>query len=99
MSDPSRRGDLEALRDMIQEIDDLISTIDSIPEDRAKRFGELSRTALALADDLIAHPPGGPAALGSRGGKATLAKGGSGYFSKIAAMRKTKGGGRPKKNP
>ena len=49
---------------------------------------------MALSDTLLAVRPA--AVLGAKGGKAT-AKRGPEYFRKIAAMRKTRAGGRPRK--
>jgi hypothetical protein len=48
-----------------------------------------------LADYLLTIEPA--AVLGKMGGKAT-AKKGSEYFRQIAAMRKTRAGGRPRKD-
>ena len=39
-----------------------------------------------------------PSRFGKKGGKKTAERGPE-YFAKIAAMRKTRGGGRPKKQP
>ena len=53
--------------------------------------GQLQKAMLTLSMN--------PASLlGSIGGKKTAERGPD-YFRKIAAMRKTKGGGRPRKNP
>jgi hypothetical protein len=87
-----KRTDLKALRNLIAEADANLSTID-LPEGRAKRAHELLQAAISLADTLLAVPPA--AILGAKGGNVT-AKRGSAYFRKIAAMRKTRGGGRPK---
>jgi hypothetical protein len=51
--------------------------------------------SVVLADYLLTIEPA--AVLGKMGGKAT-AKRGPDYFRKIAGMRKTKGGGRPRKD-
>jgi hypothetical protein len=65
-----------------------------LPEGRSQRAKELLTAAVRLADDLLTVSPA--AALGKKGGKET-AKRGSGYFRKIAAMRKEHKGGRPRK--
>jgi hypothetical protein len=90
----SREGDMQALRNLIDEAHTVISTID-LPQGRAKRAAQLLASALALADDLIAVPPAA-VTLGQRGGLKTAERG-SAYFKRIAAMRKTKAGGRPPK--
>jgi hypothetical protein len=79
---------------MIAEAETILKTTD-LPEGRADRASELLGAAVKLADHLLAESPA--ATLGAKGGKAT-AKRGSEFYRKIAAMRKTKGGGRPKKN-
>ena len=85
--------ELETLRSLIQQSHELLEPLE-LPEGRGKRARELLAVALALSDDLLATKPA--AALGSKGGTAT-AKRGKEYYSQIAAMRKTKGGGRPRK--
>ena len=87
------RNDLKALRKMIGEAHDILRTT-ILPEERSQRAEELLRSALFLADHLIAASPA--AELGAKGGKVT-AKRGSEYFRQIAAKRKTHGGGRPTK--
>jgi hypothetical protein len=87
-----KRADLKALRNMIAEAETILSTTE-LPQGRAERAGELLRTSLALADHLLTEKPA--AVLGAKGGKIT-AKRGPDYFRKIAAMRKTRSGGRPK---
>ena len=89
-----QRTSLKALRNLISQAERIVSTT-PMPEARSERAAELLRAAIALADDLILTPPA--ALLGSKGGKATLAKRGPDYFRKLAAKRKTYGGGRPRK--
>ena len=90
-ADNDRERDLHALRNMIDEAQMLLETTD-LPEGRSQRAQEILTSALSLADDLIETSPA--AALGAKGGKKTAERG-SEYFRKIAAMRKTRGGGRP----
>lgn len=90
MAEPS---DLKALYALIHEAKRTIETT-KLPEGRSARAIELLTAALALTDDLIQTKPA--AALGAKGGAKT-AKRGKAYYSKIAGMRKTKAGGRPKK--
>lgn len=91
-----RERDLQALRNLIDEAQLVISTTD-LPEARTKRAVKLLDSALALTGDLLAAPSSA-VSLGQRGGKKTAERGPE-YFKKIAAMRKTKAGGRPKKEP
>lgn len=90
------RTDLRALRNLISEADLILSTT-TLPEGRAQRCRELLKTAIVLADDLLVIPPA--AALGKKGGLKTAQRGPD-YFRRIAGMRKTRAGGRPRgKNP
>jgi hypothetical protein len=86
------RKDLRALRNLISEAHELLATTE-LPDGRSQRANELLTAALSLSDDLLRQSPA--ADLGKKGGKAT-AKRGPDYFRKIAAMRKTFGGGRPR---
>ena len=92
----AKRQDLKALRRMITEAKTLIDTAPEMPEGRTRRAQELLGDAVVLADYLLTIEPA--QVLGRLGGAAT-AKRGSEYFSKIAGMRKTKAGGRPRKEP
>lgn len=93
MAKPSNR-ELHALRNLIAETDLILSTT-TLPEGRATRCRELLGAALALTEDFINQAKLSPAAvLGQKGG-ATTAQRGSDYFRKLAARRKTHGGGRP----
>lgn len=85
--------ELEALRNLILQAHTIVSTSD-LPEGRSKRATEVLGSALALVNDLVARPPA--AMLGKRGGSKTAERGPE-YFAKIAGMRKTKAGGRPRK--
>jgi hypothetical protein len=89
-----KRQDLKSLRNMISEAKRLIDTSPEMPQGRTPRAQELLGDAVVLADYLLTVEPA--AVLGKMGGKAT-AKRGSEYFRKIAAMRKTRSGGRTKK--
>ncbi|HWR36835.1 MAG TPA: hypothetical protein VN622_13295 [Clostridia bacterium] len=66
----------------------------SLPEGRATRALELLTAADALADQLLKTPPA--VQLGKKGGQKTAERGPD-YYAKIAAMRKTRRGGRPRK--
>jgi hypothetical protein len=94
----SNLTELSALRKLITETDLILSTT-ILPENRTARCRELLQTALALTNDLIKQTkPPAAAILGRKGGTVT-AKRGSAYFRKLAARRKTHGGGRPRKEP
>jgi hypothetical protein len=49
------RDSLQALKNMIEQIDLLISTTVPLPENRTPRCQELLRAAMAVTDDLIAQ--------------------------------------------
>ena len=89
-----RTQDLKALRRMIAEAKRLIETSPEMPEGRSRRALELLGDSVVLADYLLTIEPA--SVLGALGGAAT-AKRGSDYFRRIAAMRKTRAGGRPRK--
>lgn len=92
----SNKAELQALKKLITEADLILSTTE-LPENRTARCRELLKASIALADDLIKQTKLPAAAiLGSKGGSVT-AKRGSDYFRKLAARRKTHGGGRPRK--
>jgi hypothetical protein len=92
----STRKELETLKNLLSEADLILFTTE-LPEGRAVRCRELLGSALALTDDLLntAKLPAA-AVLGRKGGSQT-AKRGSEYFRQLAARRKTRGGGRPRK--
>lgn len=50
---PTDRDSIRALRNIIEQIDLLISTTVELPENRTARCRELLRAAEALADDLL----------------------------------------------
>jgi hypothetical protein len=91
---PSKRTDLQALKRLIKELERVLR-MGPIPAGIQNRSEELFRAIYALTDDLIERTPA--AMLGSLGGQET-AKRGPEYYAKIAGMRKTRAGGRPKKN-
>jgi hypothetical protein len=95
---PTHRQELGAIKRMIEEVDLILETSPELPENRTGRSRELLKTAIALTDDLIAQAKPSTAAttLGRKGGSVTAQRG-SEYFRQIAAKRKTRGGGRPRK--
>jgi hypothetical protein len=93
----SIRSELSALKNLISETDHILETLPPLPENRTARCRELLSSALALTDDLLKQAKTPSAvALGRKGGS-VIAKRGSDYFRKLAAKRKTHGGGRPRK--
>ena len=94
----SNRAELATLKRLIREADTILATTPPLPENRTEAARELLGSALALADDLLRQTRlPAAAALGARGGSET-AKRGSDYFRQLAAKRKTRAGGRPKKD-
>ena len=92
----AKRADLKALRSMLAEADTILSTT-TLPQGRAERARELLETAIRLADHLLTVSPA--ATLGKKGGKATaklMTAKDPDYYGRIAAMRRTRAGGRPK---
>ena len=89
---PTKRNDLKALHSMIAQAHRLLSTVE-LPEGRAIAARETLRAAEALAAELLKTPPA--VAMGKKGGLKTAERGPD-YFKKIAAMRKTRAGGRPR---
>ena|ERR1017187_8775801 len=95
---PSDRASLQALKNLLTETELVISTSDPLPENRTPRCLELLRAALALTDDLLKQTGKTAASImGHKGGTATAATRGPGYFRELATKRRTRAGGRPKK--
>jgi hypothetical protein len=95
MASPSTRRDLKALYRLVNQADLVLATIPN-PHPSIASARESLNAALALSKHLAKHEPDA-AALGAKGGRATLANKGPEYFKRISAMRKTKAGGRPRK--
>jgi hypothetical protein len=94
MASPSTRRDLKALRRLINQADLTLATIPD-PHPSIASARESLNAALALAKELATENPA--VALGAMGGKATANKLGSEHYARLAAMRKDRKGGRPKK--
>jgi len=92
----SNRRELGTLRKLIAETDLILSTT-KLPENRTARCRELLSAALSLTDDLLSQEKLPAATMLGRKGGAVTAKRGSEYFRRLAARRKTHGGGRPPK--
>jgi hypothetical protein len=93
----SNRTELAALKNLIAEADLILETLPPLPENRSARCRELLKSALAITDDLLKQSKLPAAAILGRKGGSVIAKRGSDYFRKLAAKRKTHGGGRPPK--
>lgn len=102
MASPSTQRDLKALYRLVNQADLVLDTIHA-PHPSVASARESLTAALALNKDLIqrstnkAVESNAAAALGAKGGNKTAERGPE-YFARIAAMRKTKAGGRPRKN-
>jgi hypothetical protein len=95
---PSNRTELRSLKNLISRADRILATTPALPENRTAACREVLSAALALATDLLhqSSPTMSAAILGRKGGTQT-AKRGSEYFRELAAKRKTRAGGRPRK--
>jgi hypothetical protein len=93
------RSSLQALKNLIAEADLILETTPPLPENRTAAARENLRAALALADDILKASPKMTAAaiLGHKGGSTTARKLGAEHYRRMAAARKTRGGGRPRK--
>jgi hypothetical protein len=95
---PTDRASLIALRELIADTDLTLETIPDLPQNRTAHCRENLRAALALAEDLIKQQRMTPAAvMGHKGGSVTARRLGADHYRKMAAARKTHGGGRPRK--
>jgi hypothetical protein len=96
---PVDKASLQALKNILTEIDLLVSTSPQpMPQNRTPRCLELTRAALALTDDIMKQTHMTPAVvLGHKGGSTTSKRHGVEHYRKMAAARKTHAGGRPRK--
>ena len=96
---PVDKASLQALKNILTEIDLIVSTSpQSMPQNRTPRCLELTRSALALVDDILKQTRMAPAVvLGHKGGSTTSQRHGIEHYRKMAAARKVHGGGRPRK--
>ena len=94
----SDRASLLALRELISDTDLTLETTPDLPQNRTAHCRENLRAALALADDLLKHSRASAAAvLGHKGGSTTARKLGADHYRRMAAARKRRAGGRPRK--
>jgi hypothetical protein len=95
---PSDRSSLQALRNLISDTDLILETTPDLPQNRTACCRENLRAALALTDDLLKQQRMSPAAvMGRKGGSTTSRKFGPEHYRRMAAARKTRAGGRPRK--
>jgi len=98
MRNESNRASIEALKNMLSEVDLILSTTDPLPENRTARCRELLASSMALANDLAHQGRERPAAiLGRKGGSATSQRHGTEHYRMMAESRKVHGGGRPRR--
>jgi hypothetical protein len=98
MKQESNHSSIEALKNMLSEVDLILSTTGPLPENRTARCRELLGGALALAEDLLKQSTISPGvALGRKGGTSAARRHGSEQYRQMAAARKTHVGGRPRK--
>jgi hypothetical protein len=93
----SNRSELAALKNLLSQADRILETSPALPQNRTAACRELLTSALAITDDLLKQTKLPAAAILGRKGGLVSAKRGSDYFRKLAAKRKTHGGGRPRK--
>jgi hypothetical protein len=93
----SSRTELKALRNLIAEADLILETSPALPQNRTGAARENLKAALAITDDLIGQTKLSAAAVLGRKGGSAIAQRGSDYFRQLAAKRKTRAGGRPRK--
>jgi len=95
---PSDRNSLQALKNLISEADLILETTPDLPQNRTASCREALQAALALADDLLRQQRMTPAAvMGRKGGSTTARRHGSEHYRQMAAARKNRAGGRPRK--
>jgi hypothetical protein len=95
---PIGRTELIALRNLISEADLILETSPPLPQNRTGGARENLKAAIALAEDLISQSRLNAATVLGRKGGASIAKRGPDYFRQLAAKRKTRAGGRPRKD-
>jgi len=95
---PIDRASLEALRNLIADASLTLETTPDLPQNRTASCRESLAAALALAEDLLKqHRTSAAAVLGRKGGSTTSRRLGVEHYRKMAAARKTHGGGRPRR--
>jgi len=90
------KQELTALKNILQQLDHVLSTTSPLPENRTPVCRELVTGAIAITRYLLKQSASPATTLGRKGG-AVIAKRGSEYFCQLAAKRKAHRGGRPPK--
>jgi hypothetical protein len=93
----SNRTELRSLKNLLTQADLILSTTPALPQNRTASCRELLQAALALTNDLLKQSVTTAAIMGRKGGRTTARKHGPEHYRQMAARRKTRGGGRPRK--
>ena len=91
------KQELTALQSLLEQADLILSTTSPLPENRTAALRELLQAALAITGDLVTQSATHAAVMGRKGGSTTSRRHGPEHYRKMAARRKTHGGGRPPK--
>jgi len=91
------KQELTALRSLIEQANLILATSPALLENRTAALQELLRAAQALTDDLLKQSATPAVVMGRKGGSTTARRHGPEHYRKMAARRKTHGGGRPRK--
>jgi hypothetical protein len=91
------KQELTALKNLLQQLDHVLSTTPPLPENRTPVCRELLAGALAITGDLLKQSDTPAALMGSKGGSATARRHGPEHYRQMAAKRKAHRGGRPRK--
>src|ERR1035438_10441356 len=96
---PTDRASLQTLRNLISDTDLILETTPDLPQNRTACCRENLCAALALTEDMLKQQRMTPAAaLGHKGGSTTSQRHVAEHYRQMAAARKTRAGGRPRKN-
>jgi hypothetical protein len=94
---PIARASLESLRELIANASLALETSPDPPQNRTANRHKSLTAALALANDLLKQNRMTAAVLDHKGGSVTSCRSGVDHYRRMAAARKTYGGGRPRK--
>ena len=98
MKTASNHASIEGLKNILSEVDLILSTTSPLSENRTARWGELLNSSRALADDLLNQGRVKPAAiLRHKGGSTMSQRHGKEHYRMMAASRKVHAGRRPRK--
>jgi hypothetical protein len=91
------KQELTALKNLLDQADRILATAPPLPENRTAACREVLASALAITGDLLKQSVTPAAIMGHKGGSTTARRHGPEHYRKMAARRKTHGGGRPRK--